>query len=627
VNVINTILGTPLGFIIDMAYRMTGSYGLAIIVFAVIVRAILFPLIAVAHNNSIRFLRLHPELERMKIRYADDKEKLGEEQYHLFKAAKYSPIMGIIPLLLQLVIIVGVMQVLLNPPPVDLMFLGLELGVVPSIFNPSVALIIPLLSGLAATAFCLVQNKVSPAMLSQSNLTNVGMTIFIFALSVYFGLVLPDGVGIYWTMGNLMGIVVVLLLDVIYNPKKLAPEALAYIEANRKSPEELREQRAEEKQLSIREKADIARFKTADKKLVFYALSGGQYKYYKNIIEYLLDNSEVVIHYLTNDPNDALLKQHHERLIPYYASQQKTISLMLRLDTDIMVTTVPDLQSFHMKRSIARDDIEYIYIQHTIASVHLTLREKSLDYFDTIFCVGPHQVNELRRREEMVALSKRTLLKAGYAVYDQLIESYANISHSENKIPKILIAPSWQTDNILDLCIDDMLEVLLGKENQIVVRPHPQYIRLYPERMNALVERYSKHTTDGELVFELDFSSNQSIFLSDVLITDWSNIAFEFSYCTLKPCIFINTPMKVMNPNYEQYNLEMVDITLRDKVGISIDVDEITNLENAVTKLLLEKDSYKEDIKQVVEQYLYYPGRNGEAGGRYIINALANKIK
>ena len=628
-NFINTILGTPLSLIIDLLYRITDSYGLAIILFAVVVRAILFPLITVAHNNSIRFLRLYPELERMKIRYAGDKEKLGEEQYQLFKEAKYSPIMGIIPLLLQLVIIVGVMQVLLDPPAVDLMFLGLELDVVPSIVNPSATLIIPVLSGLAATAFCLVQNKISPAMLSQSKRTNLGMTIFIVALSIYFGVVLPVGVGIYWTMGNLMGIVVVLLLDVIYNPKKLAPEALAYIEANRKSPEELREQRAIEKQLSIREIADISRFKVADKKLVFYAISSGQYRFYKTIIDYIINNSDIEIHYLTNDPNDALFNEHHSQIKPYYVGQKKMITLMLKLNTDVLVTTVPDLQSFHFKRSIVREDIEYIFTFHSLTSAHLVYKEKAFDHFDSIFCVGSHQVTELRRREETAKLPKKQLIKVGYSVYDQIKTAYEQLDKQANGIPKILIAPSWQADNILDICIEKMLESLGGSSYDITVRPHPQYIKLYPERIEELVARFSSVRSSqekGSVRFELDFLGNESIYTADLLITDWSTIGYEYAYCTLKPCLFINTPMKVMNPNYKLYGIEPLDITLRDAVGGSIDVEDINStLLDSIKKLLNEKDSYSKQIEEIVSQYIYYPGRSGEAGGKYILKQLEKK--
>ena len=521
----------------------------------------------------------------------------------------------------------------------EMSFWGINLGVVPSFRNPSPELVIPFLSGIVALAFCLTTNAVSPGAMSQGSRTNRGLTIFTVALSLYFALVTPAGVGLYWTAGNLLGIAVVLILNVLYNPGKLAGGAVAHIKANRKTPERLREERAERRRIAEWEKRDAARFNAAKKQLVFYALSSGQYRYYKNIIEYLLEHSDADIHYLTNDPKDAIFlnanknnTNKNERLISYYASQQKTISLMLKLDADIFVTTVPDLQTYHMKRSIVRDDIEYIFIPHSLASVHVTMKETACDGFDTVLCVGLHQVNEVRRREELANLPRKKLVKAGYGLYDQLAESYKSSIKSSTTLPddirgkpQILIAPSWQEDNILDLCIDDILKALTGQGYEIIVRPHPQYIRLFPERMKALTNRYSEHTARGEIVFVLDFSDNSSVFLSDLLITDWSNIAFEFSYCTLKPSIFVNTPMKVMNPNYEKYGLEVVDISLRDKVGISIDADSDilgTSLNKAVAGLLSNKDGYREQIEQALGQYLYYPGRNGEAGGKYIMGRL-----
>jgi len=685
-NVINTTLGVPLGFIIYFAYQLTNSYGLAILIFAVIASIVLFPVNILTHRNSIRLLQIQPSLNEIKLRYAGDKERLNEEQYNLFQKEKYSPFIGLVPLFARLFLIMGILQVMYHPlqhllrfdqgvidalilagrdlygsisgpgeqlrviealqhpanlpafqsaladfpgaanilqlaANTDLNFIGLNLGETPSLLNPSIALVIPLFSGLTALAFCLTQSAISPGALSQGKGTSRGLTIFTVALSLYFALTMPLGVGLYWTMGNLLGIATTLILNQLYSPKKLAGEALAHINAARKSTAQIQEERRQNKVLRIREKKDAADFRAAKKRLVFYALTGGQYKYYKNTIEYLLDNSDIVIHYLTNDPNDAIFQQNNKRLIPYYASQKKTISLMLKLDTDIMVTTVPDLQSYHMKRSIVRDDIEYIYMFHGLASTHMVAREKSFDYFDTLFCVGPHQVAESRRREELAGLPQRRLVKVGYGLYDQLIESYAAISHITNEKPRILIAPSWQADNIMDICIDNILEALKDKGYEIVVRPHPQYVRMFPERLESMKERYSDIS---EISFGLDFSDNQSIFLADVLITDWSNTAFEFSYCTLKPSVFINTPMKVLNPNYKQYGLEVKDITFRDEVGISIDVEGINNLYEAVDKLLSEKDDYRRQIERIVEEYLYHPGRNGEAGGRYIIMKLNN---
>ena len=632
-NVITTILATPLGWVLYLMFLLTGSFGMSVVLFSVIAKLILFPLTRFAHLNSIRLLKLQPALAAILKRYSHDKERLNEERYELFTKEQYSPLVGIVPLLAQLVLLMGMLQVMYDPlhhmrlpEGTDLRFLGVDLGVVPSLSNPSVELIMPVLSGLAALVFSLVQNAISPGALSQGKKTNMGLIIFTVSLSVYFAAVTPAGVGLYWTVGNLFAIAVVAALYHMYNPHKLAAESLAMIRAERKTPAEAKAERERNKELKAREKADAVRFMAAKKQLVFYAISGGQYKYYKTIIEYILNNSSITIHYLTNDPGDGVFSMKHNQLIPYYAGQGRTISLMLKLDTDMLVTTVPDLQSFHMKKSVARDDIEYVHTFHAPNSTFIGYREKAFDYFSTIFCVGPNHVTELRRREEMIKIPRRKLVKVGYGLYDQLVENYKTLPGTVREKPRILIAPSWQEDNILETCIEEIVDALLGKGYELAVRPHIQFTRMFPARMAALAEKYEAYVKSGELVLELDFANSESIFLSDLVITDWSGIAYEFSYCTSKPCAFINTPQKIMNPNYKQYGLVPFEVALRDKVGISVNPEDITDkLGGVIESLLNDEDSFKAQIEEALNQYLYYPGRSGEAGGTYIINTLKEK--
>lgn len=691
---INSFLGTPLGYLIYLSYQFTNSYGGAILVFTVVVKVVLFPITFMAHKNSIRFLKLQPELNILKRRYSEDKEELNEEQYQLFKREKYNVFVGMIPLLFQLVLIMGVLQVMYRPLQhmlrltpetinqiveayeyifnttassmvqldvlevlqnsetfalfqsyfsntpefesvlyqirhTDLTFLGMNLGVIPSITNITIETLIPISAGVFALIFCLVNNKLSPGAMTQSNQANMGMTVFTVLLSIYFALVMPAGIGLYWGIGNLFGTFMTLILELIYSPRKVVPESVAYLISKKKTNAELKEVNAKKKILSDREKSNIEKFKKADKELVFYALHGGQYKFYKNIIEYLLTNYDVVIHYLTNDPKDPVFEKENEHFKPYYASQKKTISLLLKLKCKVFITTVPDLQTFHMKRSIVQEDIEYIHIIHGISSAHMTAREKAYDHFDTVFCVGPHHVKELQRRIQIANLKQKNLVKVGYPVYDQLIGSYQSHGNIINERPQILIAPSWQKHNILEICIDDILNELVGKGYQLIVRPHIQFTLMFPEKMEKLQEQYLDYIKSGEIIFDLNFAENKYIFTADLLMTDWSGIAYEFSFCGLRPSIFINTPMKVLNPNYEHYGVEVTDITFREKVGISVDTDKLNTLPEKVSQLLKNKDSYKVQIQEVVDNYLFYPNRSGEAGGKYIINRLnqMRKIK
>ena len=151
----------------------------------------------------------------------------------------------------------------------------------------------------------------------------------------------------------------------------------------------------------------------------------------------------------------------------------------------------------------------------------------------------------------------------------------------------ILIAPSWQKENILDSCIELLLDGLKDLEYQVIVRPHPQYVRHFEAKIDALAEKYKS----WGISFQKDFSSNKTVYMADLLVTDWSSIAFEYAFSTLKPVLFINTPMKVINPDYRELSTLPVDLELRDKVGISVETKELKmqdKLKETVEKLLTE---------------------------------------
>ena len=135
--------------------------------------------------------------------------------------------------------------------------------------------------------------------------------------------------------------------------------------------------------------------------------------------------------------------------------------------------------------------------------------------------------------------------------------------HSARK--QILIAPSWQEDNLLDSCVEDLIDSLYGDDYKVIVRPHPEYMKRFGGKMQRLVDKYEGKVGEG-LEFELDFSSNTSVYSSDLLVTDWSGIGIEFGFATLKPVVFINTKIKMENEkkNYsETLNLPKTEFPMR----------------------------------------------------------------
>ena len=114
--------------------------------------------------------------------------------------------------------------------------------------------------------------------------------------------------------------------------------------------------------------------------------------------------------------------------------------------------------------------------------------------------------------------------------------------------------------------------------------------------------------------------------MADLLVTDWSSISLEYAFSTLKPVLFINTPMKVVNPDYQELETVPIDIELRDKVGISLEPDTIgAEVVAAVDRLLFDKQFSKESMQEMKEKYLYHPGESGKVGAKYMIERLVER--
>ena len=515
----------------------------------------------------------------------------------------------------------------------DLSFLGLNLSAVPTeVFG--VYLLVPVIAGLSSFFLCLTQNLANVIQHEQSKWNQYGLMIFSVGLSLYLGCFVPAGIGLYWVASNAFSILQMYALNAAINPKKYVN--YAELEKSRRALAELNalddgeKKNARRRELRAREKADYKRFtKVANKHLVIYSERSGFYKYFKDLIAELPRRSNLTIHYVTNDPDDKIfeLAKTEPRIRPYYVGLKKTVTLFMMLETEIMVMTTPDLDKFYFKRSYMKKDIEYIYVPHDMMSSHLTFREGAFDAFDTIFCAGEHIKNEMLATEKVYGTKRKNLIPFGYPLSDALVADGEKFRAQEKPAGapvEILIAPSWQEDNLLDSCVDQLIDSLYGAPYHITVRPHPEYVKRYRPKLDALVNRYADKVGDL-LTFELDFSGNKSIYSSDLLITDWSGVGVEFCIATRRPALFINTKVKCENPNWEKIGIQPVDFTLRNEVGIALEKSDLSKTRETVEYLLANPDKYEAAISAWFDKLLYNHGTAAAEGAKYILHSLADR--
>lgn len=621
----------------SLSFLASGSnYIIAMILFTLLTKILLLPIGIWTQKNGIKMVQMRPYLNLIKVKHFGDKDTIADETAALYKAKKYHPLLGTLPLIIQIIILLGIIDVVKIPEYAGLTAADMLVGKIDFALYPYQAgglyWCMPLLAGLSSFILSIAQNRMNPLQAEQGRWGQLGTMAMSVGISLALGAYVLAGVGAYWISSNLLAILQQSVLNLIINPRKHIDHKL--LEESRLKLEELENvgtggKKARHDPNAAREKADYKRFfSVANKHLVFYSENNGFYKYFENIIEYLLEHSNVTIHYITSDPRDSIFEkaEGNSRIRGYYIGEKKLITLMMKMDADMVVMTMSDLENYHIKRSYVRKDIEYVYLFHYPLSTHMVLHTGALDHYDTILCVGEFQIPEIRKQEELYHLPEKKLIMCGYGQLEKLQKQYDAMEPPVRTCRKILVAPSWQEDNILDSCIDDLLRELMGKGNHIVVRPHPEYVKRYGKRMENVVSRYADYTGD-DLEFELDFTSNTSIFDSDLVVTDWSGTAFEFSFVTGKPAVFINTPMKVNNPDYEKLGIEPQEIRLRDKVGISLDTEDIIGCNGRIQQLMEHQEEYIRKNLALRDTLIANYGHSGEIGGKYIIDSLQRRIE
>ena len=81
----------------------------------------------------------------------------------------------------------------------------------------------------------------------------------------------------------------------------------------------------------------------------------------------------------------------------------------LELKAKVLIMTMPDLETYHIKRSKVFP-VHYVYLFHSMNSTHMEFQKNAFDHFDSIFCVGPYQIQEIRATEQLYNLKQKKLI-------------------------------------------------------------------------------------------------------------------------------------------------------------------------------------------------------------------------
>jgi YidC/Oxa1 family membrane protein insertase len=227
----NTFIFNPMVNLLLFIYTLIGNYGVAIIIFTLIVRLVTLPFYWQQQKamRKQQDLMKSKEWAEMQKKYAKDKEKIAQEQMRLYRENGVNPLGGCLPALIPWPIMIGLYQsvtmvmgaqpeqlmdlakhlysqfaVLAQAVPVNPYFLGLNLGGTPQTLG-GLTYLFPIL--VAAGTWVQQKMVTVPSADAQSAQMNQSMQMMMPIMIGWFSLSFPLGLSLYWIVFSVVGII------------------------------------------------------------------------------------------------------------------------------------------------------------------------------------------------------------------------------------------------------------------------------------------------------------------------------------------------------------------------------------------------------------------------------------
>lgn len=189
-------IAQPLFWMLDILHGFLGNWGWAIIILTVMIKAAFFHLSASAYRSMANMRRVGPELQRMKEKYGDDRQKMSQAMMELYKKEKINPIGGCLPILIQMPVFIALYWMLMES--VELRHAPFMLWITDlSVKDPY--FVLPIIMG----ASMFIQQLLNPTPPDPMQAKLMKMLPIVFTV---FFLWFPAGLVLYWVVNNILSI-------------------------------------------------------------------------------------------------------------------------------------------------------------------------------------------------------------------------------------------------------------------------------------------------------------------------------------------------------------------------------------------------------------------------------------
>ena len=354
----------------------------------------------------------------------------------------------------------------------------------------------------------------------------------------------------------------------------------------------------------------------SERSIVFYAENKASMNHFRLLINHLTEEMNLKICYVTSVKDDPIFLDTNTNINSFFIGNGTVrTKFFLTLKAKILIMDMPDLETYHIKRSKVFP-VHYIYIFHSMFSIHSYLRKGAVDNFDTIFCVGEHHVKEILEIEKIYDLKPKKLVKYGFGRLDTLLDEKNEIGENNFEKRLIIMTPTYGKENFLKICGIEIIDILLESNFKVLLRPHFKIFQETPDLIDKIKIKFQNHKNfrlEEGVISKEDFHS------SKCLISDWSGISMEYAFVFERPVIYIDVPQKIMNDEMKRIPLIPLEVSIREKIGHLVDIKKVDQLPEIIHGI--DNENSKE-IKKFCSETVFNIGKSAKIGAEYIKKKL-----
>lgn len=316
--------------------------------------------------------------------------------------------------------------------------------------------------------------------------------------------------------------------------------------------------------------------------------------------------------YITGSPDDAALQCDLPNFKAEYAPGNKLYTKLNFLEANVVLSTTPGLDVYQWKRSKTVDC--YIHIPHAASEIVL-YRMFGIDYYDAIMLSGDYQAKNIRDLEQLRNLPEKELTMIGIPYMDEMAKRLEVSGPAPDHPRTVLLAPSWGSSALLSVYGGKIIDVLLKTGYHVIVRPHPQSFTSEKEMMDKLMAEYPE---SDQLEWNRDTDNFDVLRRSDILISDFSGVIFDFTLVYDKPVIY--TDPKFDLSLYDAWWLEdeLWTVSALKRLGMQLTDENMENLKELIDTCISDP-SFADGRRSVKEETWVNFGNGADAATAYLI--------